>query len=808
MNILRHKWFSSTLSPQMPRELPAGFVRWVAFVIGVLPAIAGLAQEPGAKKWDFTTGGPVNSSPALSANGLLYVGSGDSNVYALNVQTGTQQWKFTTGGAVGSSPAIGADGSVYVGSTDAKVYCLDGATGNKKWEFLTGRMVATSPAVGYDGTIYVGSHDGKVYALDGATGIKRWEFAATRPFQSSPIVFGDELYIGCDDGHLYQINTTTGVKSSEYIAGTSIRSSPAFIIDYLELIPSEIFVGSIDRKLYCLDGGNVGKRWEFATDGRVMSSPAIALSGLLCFGSDDGKVYAVERERGGKRWEFSTGGPVSSSPAVGLDNLVYVGSQDGKIYALNGSTGSKQWSFDTGGPVTSSPAIGPDGTLYVGSQDGKIYALTTSSRGVGVTRWPMFRQNAKHTTVIETSSRLKWGYNTPYGKPLPPIIGGDGSLIVGTDTGNLSSLHPQSGVSRWDRMFEQGVQSPPRIGLNGSIYIGSAGVVHSLDPDTGLTQWTFGTNQAVDVAGVGGDGSIQVRGADSKVYALDARNGLPIWNFAPSNGWNLKSISTNHIACFMDGAEIVQIVNTRTGERLAHFPTGLTNIFSVLLRPDGVVHISSEHIMADFDVGTGQRKWTASGCGTFWSFEPAFATDGTLYAGNSQYPGGYCDAVYALDPETGVTKWKYDSANIILGTPRVGADGVVYVYGWDGNVCALDPGTGLPIWGFFAGGRLQSAVLGSDGTLYVSGLYDGVIALATGQYSPSRLSIVPAAPGLPKVRLTLHVAVGRKYQLQRSPNLTNWTNSEDPFVATSSQADRDVDTTVEAGFWRLVEVAP
>ena len=64
-----------------------------------------------------------------------------------------------------SSPAIGADGTVYVGSDDKNVYALDGATGAKKWEFKTGGGVRSSPAIGADGTLYIGSIDKKVYAI-------------------------------------------------------------------------------------------------------------------------------------------------------------------------------------------------------------------------------------------------------------------------------------------------------------------------------------------------------------------------------------------------------------------------------------------------------------------------------------------------------------------------------------------------------------------------------------------------------------------------------------------------------------------
>ena len=38
--------------------------------------------------------------------------------------TGIKKWEFLTGGVVDSSPAIGADGTVYIGSDDHKVYAI------------------------------------------------------------------------------------------------------------------------------------------------------------------------------------------------------------------------------------------------------------------------------------------------------------------------------------------------------------------------------------------------------------------------------------------------------------------------------------------------------------------------------------------------------------------------------------------------------------------------------------------------------------------------------------------------------------
>ena len=67
--------------------------------------------------WTFTTGDAISASPAVM-NNVVYEGSWDGNVYALNAQTGSKIWSYNTHGqAVESSPAV-ANGIVYFGADD------------------------------------------------------------------------------------------------------------------------------------------------------------------------------------------------------------------------------------------------------------------------------------------------------------------------------------------------------------------------------------------------------------------------------------------------------------------------------------------------------------------------------------------------------------------------------------------------------------------------------------------------------------------------------------------------------------------
>jgi outer membrane protein assembly factor BamB len=63
-----------------------------------------------------------------------------------------------------SSPAMGADGSVYVGSSDNKLYAFD-SSDSRLWTYSAAGAVDSSPSIGSDGRLYVGSNDNNLYVL-------------------------------------------------------------------------------------------------------------------------------------------------------------------------------------------------------------------------------------------------------------------------------------------------------------------------------------------------------------------------------------------------------------------------------------------------------------------------------------------------------------------------------------------------------------------------------------------------------------------------------------------------------------------
>jgi eukaryotic-like serine/threonine-protein kinase len=136
--------------------------------------------------WKYRTSAKVLSSPAV-ADGVVYVGSSDHNLYAIAAADGALRWKFPTNGPVTSSPAV-AGGAVYFTSVDGNLYAVGAADGKLRWKFRTegerrftplgihGAIPHTelmpdpydvflsSPAV-VGGTVYSGSGDHNVYAV-------------------------------------------------------------------------------------------------------------------------------------------------------------------------------------------------------------------------------------------------------------------------------------------------------------------------------------------------------------------------------------------------------------------------------------------------------------------------------------------------------------------------------------------------------------------------------------------------------------------------------------------------------------------
>ncbi len=361
----------------------------VVFLLISLGAAHG-AGTPGTLKWSYSTGSSIQSVPAIGADGMIYVGSGDSKLYALTPK-GARKWVYTTGSSIDSSPAIGADGTIYVGSYDTKLYALT-PKGRLKWAYTTADTILSSPAIGTDGTIYVGSLDGTLHAVS-PEGDAKWTYPAGEGgiAYSSPAIGADgTIYVGSGDGVLHAVSPE-GDPLWTYTAGDGIfYSSPAIGAD------GTIYVGSDDGMLHAVSPEGEAK-WTYpAGESGIFSSPVIGKDNTIYVGSVGGTLHALNAA-GDVKWTCPTGGEMGfSSPAIGADGTIYVGSGDGTLQAVS-PEGEIIWTYTTEQPFWSSPVIGTDNTIYVGSMDGTLHAVYIASPGPADSPWPVFHHDLKHT---------------------------------------------------------------------------------------------------------------------------------------------------------------------------------------------------------------------------------------------------------------------------------------------------------------------------------------------------------------------------------------------------------------------------
>jgi len=356
------------------------------------------------------------------------------------------KWRFQTAGAVRSSPTV-ADDVVFVGSTDGRLYALDATLGAELWHFEGDSPVVSTAAVA-GGLVFYGDRAGVLRALDRTDGTLRWDFP-TGPdtplpwgnegwdyYTSSPTVLEDIVLFGSKDGSLYAVEAETGSELWRYPTDGQIWSSPA-------VADGTVFVGSADGSLHDVDLASGEPRWRYDTEGRshvsaefgfdrrtIQSSPSVA-DGRVFFGSRDGNLYAVEAETGSLAWRFDH--EVSwcvTSPAV--DNgVVYAGSSDGNFaQALDARSGEELWRASTEFRVFASPALSGE-TVLVADHAGVLFAL---DRRTGVERW-RFRVGQ----AIQSS----------------PVVA-NGTVYVGSDDGFVYAVHGTDGPSLHRAVFWDG----------------------------------------------------------------------------------------------------------------------------------------------------------------------------------------------------------------------------------------------------------------------------------------------------------------------------------------------------------------
>ena len=181
-------------------------------------------DEEGEFGWRFKTSGPNWTKPVADET-HLYLASMDHYLYALDLNYDTSSlevdeagsrtlvaeplWSLDLGAAVAANPVL-VDGVIYAGTIDGTLYAVDLETQTVLWSFNDDDNMASiwgSPVV-FSDNLFIGDADGNVYAVSTQDGNPLWPtpFAAGSSVISSGVAVEDAAVFATSGGKIFAIN--------------------------------------------------------------------------------------------------------------------------------------------------------------------------------------------------------------------------------------------------------------------------------------------------------------------------------------------------------------------------------------------------------------------------------------------------------------------------------------------------------------------------------------------------------------------------------------------------------------------------
>ncbi len=331
-----------------------------------------------------------------------------------------------------------------------------------------------------------------------------------------------------------------------------------------------------------------------------------------------------------------------------------------------------------------------------------------------VSPWPLFRRDRRNTGYSPLRAKYQgdrpWSFRTEKGIFSTPVIGGDGTVYVGSADHNFYAINP-NGTEKWRYKTGELIDSAaalhrkdPRTGQGAVTFISGDGFMYHLSTDGGVATskervlWTF---DAASLPGAGynnwWEGNVAV-GYDGTIYA-------------GNTNWNYYAISPD-------------------GQVKWNYATGNNAWAIAAFDDDGTIYWSAMDTFVRAVAPDSKEKWRKRTLG-FMAASAALAEDGTLYA------GGFDSYFYALDARTGSKKWKFKTDDHIYSSAALledeaGATVGVYFGSTDGSLYCLSP-TGEMRWRYDTGDPIRSSPVigrmpeGEDGHIVYFGSGNGVL---------------------------------------------------------------------------------
>lgn len=328
----------------------------------------------------------------LLANDQLFAASRAGLVKALDPVSGDVIWtqdlskqavfnRFDDADNALLSGGIAAGyGMVFVGSENAVLFALNDKTGEVIWQVKTDGEVIASPVVD-EGLVIIQTGSGSLIAFDVQSGEQRWIQSSELPAltlrgNNSPITTNGAAIYGRSDGKLAAVFLANGRLIWEVSVA---KPKGANDIDRLVDVNgqavargTEVYTSAFNGELMAVELRSGKVLWKRA----YASVKDLAVAGFELFLTDtEGRVHAIDRRNGLTLWsQNSLALRGVTAPTVAGDNIV-VGDKEGYLHWLDRKTGQlvAQQLIDSDGLF--SKALNSDEFLYVQSRSGDLVAV-------------------------------------------------------------------------------------------------------------------------------------------------------------------------------------------------------------------------------------------------------------------------------------------------------------------------------------------------------------------------------------------------------------------------------------------------
>ena len=172
---------------------------------------AAFTQDQGVL-WTFKAGNQITGGAIRDSDGLVWFGSHDHSLYALDA-SGKLVHEVECNGQINGSPVF--DGTfLYLGSCDGRLRKIDIHTGEVVRELDFESYIPETPVLA-DGVLYVLTHGGELAAVKADDFEVMYRVATGFSFFSSPFVTARYLYLADADGRIHAYDRATGAYETD-----------------------------------------------------------------------------------------------------------------------------------------------------------------------------------------------------------------------------------------------------------------------------------------------------------------------------------------------------------------------------------------------------------------------------------------------------------------------------------------------------------------------------------------------------------------------------------------------------------------